>query len=82
MTGESSAQGPVDELRGRTPTAEADVQGDPARVDSREEGGDPDRRVNEGGTTGTSVNGSFVGRVAGDDDFSGETGAEVRARQG
>ncbi len=59
--------------------AESDVDADPARADSRATGGDPDRRDNEGGTTGTSEAEEFVGRVAGDDDFSGETGAERRA---
>ncbi len=60
---------------------EGDVDPDPVRTDSRATGGDPDRH-NEGGTTGTSDAGEFVGRVAGDDDFSGETGAERRAEQG
>ncbi len=49
----------IDRLLGRAGNAEADVQADPARVDSRE-GGD------------------YVGRVAADDDFTGETGAERR----
>ena len=61
--------------------AEDDVDADPARVDSRATGGDPDRRDTEGGTTGTSEAEEFVGRVAGDEDFSGETGAERRAEQ-
>lgn len=60
---------------------EADVEPDPARTDSRATGGDPDRRDTEGGTTGTSKAEEFVGRVAGDEDFSGETGAERRAEQ-
>ena len=59
---------------------EPEVQPDPARVDSRATGGAPDRRDNEGGTTGTSQAEEFVGRVAGDEDFSGETGAERRAQ--
>ena len=42
--------------------AEQDVQGDPARADSRE------------------PEGQYVGRIAADDDFAGETGAERRAR--
>ena len=61
------------------PRTEADVASDPARVDTRATGGDPEKRVTEGGTTGTSESEEFVGRVAGDDDFSGETGAERRA---
>ncbi|MGQ0629827.1 MAG: hypothetical protein ACT4P1_02205 [Sporichthyaceae bacterium] len=63
----------------RAPRTESDVHGDHARVDARDEGGD-DRRITEGGTTGSSDNGSFVGRVAGDDHFSGENGSDVRAR--
>ncbi|GAA0621661.1 hypothetical protein GCM10009547_25470 [Sporichthya brevicatena] len=65
-------------MSGRQKT-EDDVQPDEARVDSRATGGDPDRRHTEGGTTGTSRAEEFVGRVAGDEDFSGETGAERRA---
>ena len=63
------------------PKTEADVDADVARTDSRATGGDPDRRHTEGGTTGTSEAEEFVGRVAGDDDFSGETGAERRAQE-
>lgn len=67
-------------MSGRQKT-ESEVQPDDARVDSRATGGDPDRRDNEGGTTGTSNAEEFVGRVAGDEDFSGETGAERRAQE-
>ena len=63
------------------PKTESDVDADPARTDSRATGGDPDRRDTEGGTTGTSEAEEFVGRIAGDEDFSGETGAERRAAQ-
>lgn len=66
-------------MSGREKT-EADVDPDTARADSRATGGDPDKRTTEGGTTGTSEAEEFVGRVAGDDDFSGETGAERRSR--
>lgn len=62
----------------RAPRSEADAAGDEARADSRKES-TSDRRTTEGGTTGSSANGSFVGRVSGDDHFSGETGAERRA---
>jgi hypothetical protein len=50
----------LDRMTGKGGNAEADVQADPARADSR----DPD--------------GSYVGRTAADEDFSGETGAERR----
>lgn len=63
----------------RAPRAEFDAAGDDARVDSREQGGEH-QRAGEGGTTGSSTSESFVGRVAGDDHFAGETGAERRAR--
>ncbi len=63
------------------PKTESDVDADVARTDSRATGGDPDRRDTEGGTTGTSQAEEFVGRIAGDEDFSGETGAERRAAQ-
>jgi hypothetical protein len=48
------------------PKTEDDVDGDPARVDAREPA------ESEG----------FVGRVAADDDFTGETGAERRQQAG
>jgi hypothetical protein len=51
----------LDRLSGRAGNAEADVQADPARADSREP---------EDG---------YVGRTGPDDDFAGETGAEIRA---
>lgn len=64
----------------RPPRTEADVPGDHARADSRAQGGGTGR-LTEGGTTGTSPNGTFVGRVSGDDHFAGDTGAEVRSRR-
>lgn len=71
-------RGIIDRVLGRGGNAEADVAADPALADSREHGGDPGRRPAEGGTTGTSEGGEYVGRVAGDEDFSGETGADRR----
>lgn len=59
--------------------SEDDVAGDAAVAETRATGGDADQRPREGGTTGTTVAEEFVGRVAGDEDFSGETGAERRA---
>jgi hypothetical protein len=70
---------PLRRLFGRDGRAESDVIGDDARVDSREVGGDPGRVPQEGTTTGTGAGGEFVGRVGGDDDWSGEDGAERRA---
>ncbi|MGQ0847129.1 MAG: hypothetical protein ACT4QF_23670 [Sporichthyaceae bacterium] len=66
-------------LLGRDGRAESDVRGDDSRVDARHVGGDPDRIAQEGTTTGTGSGGHFVGRVAGDDDFAGEDGADRRA---
>lgn len=70
----------VERLLGRDGRAEADVQGDAAVATARHVGGDPDRVPTEGGTTGTTQADEYVGRVAGDEDFSGETGAERRAK--
>jgi hypothetical protein len=61
--------------------AEADVESDSARVDSRKTGGvaDPDAS-DEGSTTGGTPDETYVGRVAGQDSgYEEETGAEARA---
>jgi hypothetical protein len=61
--------------------AESDVQADPKRADSRDTGGVPNESMpDQGSTTGTTPDGGFVGRVAGDDTgYEEETGAERRA---
>ena len=61
---------------------EADVQRDDKVVASRETGGVPDPSYpDQNSTTGTTPNETFVGRVSGaDPGYSGETGAERRAR--
>jgi len=63
--------------------AESDVQGDEERVDSRATGGVPDPdKPDQGSTTGTTPDGEYVGRVAGQDaGYAEETGAERRAEQ-
>ena len=64
--------------------AEDDTEADEARVDSRDTGGveDPDK-PDQGSTTGTTPDGEYVGRVAGQDvGYAGETGAERRAEEG
>ncbi|MEV4267762.1 hypothetical protein [Kribbella sp. NPDC049584] len=58
---------------------EADAPADSTTAMTRAEGGDPDRGTPT--TTGTGANEEFVGRVAGDDTTSEETGAEARAEQ-
>ena len=68
-------------MAGEERKAETDVQEDANQAHTRAEGGveGTDRRDQEG-TTGTALSGSFVGRVAGQDDgYAGETGAERRA---
>jgi hypothetical protein len=57
---------------------------DKAEAKWRESGGVPDPDASDqGSTTGTTPNGEFVGRVAGQDPgYSEETGAERRARKG
>jgi hypothetical protein len=65
-----------------SPESEQDVQQDPATAGARDEGGDAgvpggDRQS----TTGATPNEDFVGRVAGDDSYAEETGAEARAEQ-
>jgi hypothetical protein len=60
---------------------ETDVQYDKHQASSREIGGvaDPEE-PDQASTTGTTPNGQFVGRIAGDDvGYAGETGAERRA---
>jgi hypothetical protein len=61
--------------------AEPDVDPDEERVDSRATGGVPDRsKPDQGSTTGTTPDGEYVGRVAGQDaGYAEETGAERRA---
>lgn len=61
--------------------AEPDVEGDEARVDSRDTGGVPDPDASdEGSTTGSTPDDEYVGRVAGQDSgYEEETGAERRA---
>jgi hypothetical protein len=63
--------------------AESDVEGDEARVDSRDTGGVEDpAKPDQGSTTGTTPDDDYVGRVAGQDvGYAGETGAERRAEQ-
>jgi hypothetical protein len=74
-------------------TSEPDVEVDPNVARSREAGGvDPERKPapdderaesDAPSTTGTDENEQFVGRVAGQDaGYTGETGAEARARAG
>ncbi len=64
--------------------AEADVDADPARVDSRDTGGVPDgSKPDQGSTTGTTPNEEYVGRIAGTDiGYEEESGAERRAEAG
>ena len=57
---------------------EADAPADSTTAMTRTEGGDPDQGTPT--TTGTGANEGFVGRVAGDDTTSEETGAETRAQ--
>jgi hypothetical protein len=61
--------------------AEADVDPDDERVDSRATGGVPDPdKPDQGSTTGTTPDDQYVGRVAGQDvGYEEETGAERRA---
>ncbi len=60
---------------------ESDVDDDNALAQSRATGGDPSSDEGDAAaTTGTGVNGDFVGRTAGQDEgYAGETGAEARA---
>jgi hypothetical protein len=63
--------------------AEPDVDPDEERVDSRATGGVPDpSKPDQGSTTGTTPDGEYVGRVAGQDaGYAEETGAERRAEK-
>jgi hypothetical protein len=60
---------------------EEDVDPDDAQALSRATGGVEDpSQPDQGSTTGTTPNGEFVGRVAGDDvGYAGEQGADRRA---
>jgi hypothetical protein len=57
---------------------EADAPADPSTAMTRAEGGDP--RGDTPTTTGTGRSGEFVGRVAGDDTDTGQSGAEARSQ--
>ena len=60
---------------------EADVPVDEATAASRVTGGVPNEDApDQASTTGTTPDDEYVGRVAGDDAFSEETGAEVRSQ--
>lgn len=61
--------------------AEPDVDGDSARADNRDTGGVADpAKPDQGSTTGTTPDGGYVGRIAGNDPgYAEETGAERRA---
>jgi hypothetical protein len=62
---------------------EPDVESDPKVARSRSTGGEPGRDEGDAqSTTGPGETGTFVGRVAGDDDggASEESGAEARGR--
>jgi hypothetical protein len=63
--------------------AESDVKRDPGRVDSRATGGVPDSsQPDQSSTTGTTPDGEFVGRAAGQDvGAEEEQGAERRAAE-
>jgi hypothetical protein len=61
---------------------EEDVPVDEATTASRVTGGVPDEdAADQASTTGTTPDDEYVGRIAGDDAFSGETGAEVRSQR-
>jgi hypothetical protein len=62
---------------------EDDVDKDDATALSRATGGVPNPDYpDQGSTTGTTANGEFVGRVAGQDvGYAGEQGAERRAKE-
>ena len=57
---------------------EADAPADTSTAMTRAEGGDPDEPTAT--TTGTGVSEEFVGRVAGDDTDSRQSGAEKRSQ--
>jgi hypothetical protein len=60
---------------------EGDAPADTDVAASRDTGGSPEDKDGDArSTTGTGVNETFVGRVAGDDEgYAGETGAEARS---
>lgn len=63
-------------------TTEDDVQPYEASAQTRVTGGVEGEADDQSSTTGTTPNGEFVGRVAGQDiGYAGETGAERRAAQ-
>ena len=66
-----------------TRPGEDDVDQDDGQALSRATGGVEDpSQPDQASTTGTTPNGEFVGRVAGDDvGYAGETGAERRAAE-
>lgn len=65
----------------RPPTAEDDVEPDPAVARTRESGGRDTDAGDSASTTGVGVSEGFVGRAGGQDaGFDEETGAEVRGR--
>jgi hypothetical protein len=61
--------------------AEPDVDVDPERVDARATGGVADvSKPDQGSTTGTTPDETYVGRIVGQDvGYEEETGAERRA---
>jgi hypothetical protein len=60
--------------------AEAGIEADPARADSRAKGGVANAEPDTGSTTGGQEAGGYVGRVAGQDvGYEEEQGAERRA---
>jgi hypothetical protein len=59
---------------------EADAPADTSTAMTRAEGGDPDEATSV--TTGTGPSEDFVGRVAGDDTDTGQSGAEQRSQSG
>jgi hypothetical protein len=58
---------------------ERDAPADQDTAMTRTAGGDPEHGTPS--TTGTGANSEFVGRVAGDDTTTEETGAEARANR-
>jgi hypothetical protein len=58
---------------------EGDAPADTSTAMTREEGGDP--RGGTPATTGTGKSEEFVGRVAGDEADTGQSGAEARSEQ-
>lgn len=70
-------------ITGPRQRSECDVPTDRAVARTRATGGVPDPAApDQHSSTGTTPTETFVGRVAGDDAWSGETGAETRAEAG